>query len=154
MEIGPSQFMQLSVLGPILPPSRRGILTARTVRWGYCNDLRNTFLCSPYPKLPFLIHFSLVQTRYLGHMSVPIHPTFRSGPYTASLKTEYFHGLYSEVGLLHRLTEYISGLSIPVVSFWYKYFLGANPVPWSYIRPNLCNFPFWALYCLPRDGVF
>ena len=38
MEIGPSQFTQLSVLGPILPPSRQGILTARTVKCGYSTD--------------------------------------------------------------------------------------------------------------------
>ena len=58
------------------------------------------------------------------------------------------------MGLLHRLAEYISDLSIPVASFWYKYFLGANTVPCSQVRPNLPNFPFWALYCLPRDGAF
>ena len=40
-----------AVLGPILPPSRRGILTALTGKWGY---------------------FTFVQTRYHGHRSVPI----------------------------------------------------------------------------------
>ena len=58
------------------------------------------------------------------------------------------------MGLLHRLTEYISGLSIPVASFWCKYFLGASTVPRRLVRHNLCNCPYWALYCLPRDGVF
>ena len=62
-------------------------------------------------------------TRYHGHRSVPIYQTFRSGPYTASLETGYFDGPQSYVGLLHRLTEYISGLSVPVASFWYRYFL-------------------------------
>ena len=160
-----------------------------------------------------------MQTRYHGHRSVPIYQTFRSGPYTASLKTGYLNGPHREVGLLHRLAEYISGLSIPVASFlveifpwckhgtmaigpsqftqtfcsvpytasletgyfdiphrlvglwhrlseyisdlsisvasfWYKYFLGTKTVPWSQVRTNLPNFPFWALYCLPQDGVF
>ena len=58
------------------------------------------------------------------------------------------------MGLSHRLAECISGLSIPVASFWYKYFLSANTVPWPYFSHNLPNFPFWALYSLPRDGVF
>ena len=29
---------------PILPPSRRGIMTACTVKWGYSTDYRNIFL--------------------------------------------------------------------------------------------------------------
>ena len=130
MAIGPSQFMQLSVLGPILPPSRRGSLTARTGKWGYCTDYWNTFLVSPYPFFPFGVNISLVQTRYYGHRTVPINPTFRSGPYTASFETGYFRGPHRFVGLLHRLTEHISGLSIPLASFWYEYFLGANTVQW------------------------
>ena len=154
MEIGPSQFMQLSVLGPILPPSRRDILTARTGKWDYCTDKLNTFLVSPYPQLPFDINISLVQARYHGDWSVTIYATFRTGPYTAYLETGYFDGPHREVGLFHRLTEHISGLSIPVASFWYKYFLCGSTVPWRLVRHNLCNFPYWALYCLPRDGVF
>ena len=58
------------------------------------------------------------------------------------------------MGLVHQLAEYISGLSIPLASFWYKYFLGANTVPWRSVPPNLCNFPFWALYLINRDEVF
>ena len=66
MAIGMSQFTQVSVLGPITPPSRQGILTARTGKCGY----------------------------------------------------------------MHRLAGYISGLSMSVASFWYKYFVGASTVPW------------------------
>ena len=66
MAIGLSQFTQLSVLGPITPPSRQGIFTARTGKCGY----------------------------------------------------------------MHRLVEYISGLTMPVASFWYKYFVCASTVPW------------------------
>ena len=39
MAIGLSQFTQLSVLGPITPPSRQGILTARTGKCGYMHRL-------------------------------------------------------------------------------------------------------------------
>ena len=76
----------------------------------------------------FGVNISLVQSRYHGDRSVTIYATFRSGPYAASLETGYFDVPDRIVGLLHRLTEYISGLSIPLASFWYKYFLGANTV--------------------------
>ena len=36
--------------------------------------------------------------------------------------------------------EYISGLSIPIASFWYKYFLGANTVPWRSSVPIYATF--------------
>ena len=81
------------------------------------------------PLASFSYTYSMVQTRCHGDRSVPTYPAFRSGPYTASLETGYFDGPHREGGLLHRLTEYISGLSIPLASFWYKYFLDANTVP-------------------------
>ena len=68
MEIGPSQFMQLSVLGPILPPSRRGILTARTIKWEYCTNERNTFLVNwdgPMAMVPCLHQGNIYTKRKL-----------------------------------------------------------------------------------------
>ena len=55
-----------------------------------------------------------MEIRYHGGRSVTKYATFSSRPYTASLETGYYDGPHRSVGLLHRLTEYISGLSIPV----------------------------------------
>ena len=53
---------------------------------------------------------------------------------------------YCEVGFLHWNKNYIFGLCIPLVSFWYKHCIGANTVPWWKVPPNYRKFGLSALY--------
>ena len=66
MEIGRAEISHISILGPILPPMKRGSLLPRSGKYGVCTDFGNTFLDSPCPQLPFDITIALVKTRYQG----------------------------------------------------------------------------------------
>ena len=66
MGIGRPEVSHISILGPILPPIKRGSLWHRTCKYGICTDYRNTFLNSPFPELPSSITIALVQMRYHG----------------------------------------------------------------------------------------
>ena len=68
MGIGSPEVSHIPILGPILPPMKRGSFWPRTSQYGICTDLGNTFLNSPCPLLPFDITIPLVQARYHGDM--------------------------------------------------------------------------------------
>ena len=92
MAIGPPQFMQVSILGPILLQMRWGSLSACTGKWGFCTNEWNTFVGSPSPYLPFDLDIALVETRYDGDRSSPIYASFHSRPSTALNETGQFAG--------------------------------------------------------------
>ena len=64
MGIGRAEVSHISILGPILPCMKQGILLPRSGKYGVCTDMGNTFLDSPCPWLPFDITITLVQTPY------------------------------------------------------------------------------------------
>ena len=49
MGIGRAEVSHISILGPILPPMKRGNLLPRSGKYDVCTDLGNTFLDSPCP---------------------------------------------------------------------------------------------------------
>ena len=118
MAIGPSQFRQLSVLGPNRLP--RDVVFLRPAQVNGVIALTSG------------IHFRSLHARsfvlvlifpWCRHGTLEITPSqYRQlsvlGP-IASLETGYFDGPHRLVGLLHRLVEYISGLSMCVASLWY-----------------------------------
>ena len=63
MGIGRDEVSHVSILGPILPPMKLGILLPRSGKYGVCTDMGNTFLDSPCPWLSFDITIALVPTR-------------------------------------------------------------------------------------------
>ena len=44
MGIGRPEVSHISILGPILPPMKRGSFCPRTSHYGICTDMGNTFL--------------------------------------------------------------------------------------------------------------
>ena len=66
MGIGRAEISHISILGPILPPMKRGTLLPRIGNYGICTDYDNTSLDFPCPYLPVGVTIALVQTRYHG----------------------------------------------------------------------------------------
>ena len=61
---GSPECAQILFDGPIRNCSRRSTLWARLRRYAFCTDSGITFLGSPFPYLPFHMHFPLVETLY------------------------------------------------------------------------------------------
>ena len=61
---GSPECAQIPFDGPIRNCSRRSTLWARLRRYAFCTDSGITFLGSPFPYLPFHMHFPLVETLY------------------------------------------------------------------------------------------
>ena len=51
-----------------------------------------------------------------------------------------------KVGILHQINDYIFEFSIPVASFRYKEWIGANTVPWLVEAPNFGKSALSAIY--------
>ena len=59
-------------------------------------------------------------------------PKFPYSSHTAAHETGWFAGPWRSVRLLHRESDYILKLPIPIATFWYQHSFGANTVRlWS-----------------------
>ena len=88
----------------------------------------------------------------IGAMTVPwpkVAPNFRKFVSAALYGNAWNRVLWRSVlrGGLFALNQGLHfWLSIPVVSFWYKYCVGAITVPWPKVAPNFREFVQAALY--------
>ena len=130
MAIGSPDFPQIFTVGTIRRCMKQGSLQVRTAMWAFCTDTSFTVLGTAYPKLPFDINISLVQTRYHGDSYPRILAILCCRPYTALHETGFFAGPYCEVGFLHQNKVYNFGHCIPSASFSYKHSIVANTIPW------------------------
>ena len=146
MEKRSPEFSQISIFGHFRRLMKAGSLQPHIGKWAFCNDIRITFLGSPFPQLPFDIIFSLVQTRYRGKRKTQISSNFHFRPCLLLHEAGYFAAPYWGVRFLHRHKDYMFRLSIPSASFWYNCCLGAHTVPWGKEAPNFFKFPYLALF--------
>ena len=63
-----------------------------------------------------------------------------------------FAGPYWSLQFLHQPGNYIFWLSIPVASFWYKHYFGADMVPWRQVDPNFTRISLSALQASMKRG--